>query len=273
MISSLSPARVRETLPPGRQRGRYVRAAPPAEGEEDFEIAVDATLRARAVESVGPGPAGSTVARGSVAERGAAAGGTGGGGLRKKVRRRPGGRLVVFVLDASESMAGRYQLAAAREAAVGLLRSDKTGHDRVAMVSFQGSEARVLLNPTRSSVRAAHAITEVSAAGSTPLAAGLAEAARLIRFDGMRSGQSARVLIVLSDGRGNVPLRRGGNAARDVARSAEEARRAATQVFVIDTAPAEQSHEEMGRLAKELDGSYHWIGGGNRASARRTSAN
>ena len=261
MISSLSPARVRETPPPGRQRGRYVRAAPPAEGEEDFEIAVDATLRARALEGAGPGAAGSDESAGSSV----AGGGTAAGGLRKKVRRKPGGRLVVFLVDASESMAGRYQLAAAREAAVGLLRSDKTGHDRVAMVSFQGSEAHVLLNPTRSSVRAAHALTEVTAAGSTPLAAGLAEAARLIRFDGMRSGQTARVLIVLSDGRGNVPLRRGGDAARDVARSAEEARRAATQAFVIDTAPAEQSHEDMRRLAVELEGSYHWIGSAARA--------
>jgi magnesium chelatase subunit D len=166
----------------------------------------------------------------------------------------------VFLVDASESMAGRYQLTAAREAAVGLLRSDKTGHDRVAIVSFQDQGARVLLNPTRSSVRAAHALTEMSPGGSTPLAAGLAEAARLVRFDAMRSGQTARVLIVLSDGRGNVPLREGGDAARDTARAAEEIRRTATASFVIDTAPAEQSHEDMRQLAAELDGSYHWIG-------------
>lgn len=259
---------MRETPPPGRQRGRYVRAAPPAEGEDDFEIAVDATLRARALERAGRRGAGG----GDPRAGGGVGAGAAGGALRKKVRRKPGGRLVVFLVDASESMAGRYQLAAAREAAVGLLRSDKTGHDRVAMVSFQGSEARVLLNPTRSSVRAAHALTEVTAAGSTPLAAGLAEAARLIRFDGMRSGQTARVLIVLSDGRGNVPLRRGGDAARDVARSAEEARRAATQAFVIDTAPAEQSHADMRRLADELDGSYHWIGSAHREFANQGAA-
>lgn len=251
MLSSLPPARMRETPPPGRQRGRYVRAAAPAQGEQDYEIAVDATLRARAVERAGHGGAGARDV------------------LRKKVRRRPGGRLVVFLVDSSESMAGRYQLAAAREAAVGLLRSDKTGHDRVAIVSFRGHEARVLLNPTRSSVRAARALTEVTAAGSTPLAAGLAEAARLIRFDGMRSGQTARVLIVLSDGRGNVPLREGGNAARDVIRSAEEARRAATRAFVIDTAPAEQPHEDMRRLAESLDADYHWIGSANRAGVHQ----
>lgn len=232
MLSSLPPARVRET-PPGRERGRYVRAAKPVAGEADYEVALDATLRARVVEP---------------------------GAIRKKVRRRPGGRLVVFLVDASESMAGRYQLAAAREAAVGVLRSDRTGHDRVAIISFQDRGARVLLNPTRSSVRAAHALTGVTAAGSTPLAAGLAEAVRLIRFDAMRSGQTARVLIILSDGRGNVPLREGGNAARDVERTAGEVARAATQSFVIDTAPAEQSHAEMQGLAGRLGGSYHWIG-------------
>jgi magnesium chelatase subunit D len=225
---------VRETPPPGRQRGRYVRAIAPSEGESDYEIAVDATLRARAAGESRP--------------------------LRKKIRRRPGGRLVVFLVDASESMAGRYQLGAAREAAVGLLRSDRTGHDRVAIVSFQDRGARVLLNPTRSSVRAAHALTEVTAAGSTPLAAGLAEAARVVRFDAMRSGQTARVLIVLSDGRGNVPLQEGGNAARDSRRAAEEVARAATRCFVIDTAPAEQSHEDMKQLAADLGGSYHWVG-------------
>lgn len=236
---------MRETPGPGRRRGRYVRAAPPGAGEEDFEVAVDATITARALE------------------RTARAGGQSGAeaaAVRKKVRRRPGGRLVVFLVDASESMAGRFQLAAAREAAVGVLRSDKTGHDRVAIVSFQERSARVLLNPTRSSVRAARALTAVNAAGSTPLAAGLAEAARLIRFDAMRSGQTARVLIVLSDGRGNVPLREGGDAARDVERTAGEVARAATRSFVIDTAPAEQSHFEMETLARHLQGSYHWIG-------------
>ncbi|MFP4065889.1 MAG: vWA domain-containing protein [Spirochaetaceae bacterium] len=218
-----------------------MRAVPPAEGEEEFEIAVDATLRARAADPEA-NPAGAAA-------------------WRKKLRRRPGGRLVVFLVDASESMAGRYQLRAAREAAVGLLRSDKTGHDRVAIVSFQDRGARVLLNPTRSSVRAAQALTEVTAAGSTPLAAGLAEAARVMRFDEMRSGQTARVLVILSDGRGNVPLREGGSAARDVASTAAEVRRAATRVFVVDTAPAEERHEDMRRLAEQLEGSYHWIGG------------
>jgi magnesium chelatase subunit D len=245
---------VREAPQPGRSRGKYVKAVRPAEGEEDFEIAVDATLRAQAAERA--------LGHRGARRREAGAPMPFATALRKKVRRLPGGRLVVFLVDASESMAGRYQLAAAREAAVGVLRSDKTGHDRVAIISFQGQTARVLLNPTRSSVRAAHALTEVSAGGSTPLAAGLAEAARLMRFDAMRSGQTARVLIVLSDGRGNVPLREGGTAARDVRRTAGEIRRESTQAFVIDTAPAEQSHEEMKQLAEQLAGSYHWIGSG-----------
>ncbi len=81
-----------------------------------------------------------------------------------------------------------------------------------------------------------------------------------MRFDAMRSGQAARVLIVLSDGRGNVPLREGGNAGRDVARAAAELRRTATHSVVIDTAPGEESHEQMQKLAAQLQGPYHWIG-------------
>ena len=167
---------------------------------------------------------------------------------------------MVFLVDASESMAGRYQLAAAREAAVGLLRSDATGHDRVAIISFQDRRARVLLNPTRSSVRAAHMLTEIRPSGATPLAAGLAVAARLMRADAMRAGHAARVLIILSDGRGNVPLREGGDARRDVGRAAREITRLATQSVVVDTAPAEEAHEDMQGLARTLSGNYHWLG-------------
>ena len=255
MLSTLPPTRAREEQQQGRERGRYVRSAPPREGETQFEIAVDATLRARAVERAFAGSE-SAAGLGRVGQREKPTR----PGLRKKVRRRPGGRLVVFLVDASESMSGRYQLVAAREAAVGMLRSDKTGHDRGAIVSFQNRSARVLLNPTRSSIRAARTLGEVSPRGSTPLAAGLAKAGRVMRFEAMRSGQGARVLIVLSDGRGNVALSEGGNARRDTARAAEELRRIATHSVVVDTAPAEEGHEEMQALTDRLRGSYHWIG-------------
>ncbi len=143
---------------------------------------------------------------------------------------------------------------------MGLLRSDKTSHDRVAIISFQDRSARVLLGPTRSTHRVRRALTEVYPGGSTPLAAGLAEAARLIRVDAMRSRHTASVLLLLSDGRGNVPFRNGGNAAQDAARGAEELVRAGTYCVVVDTAPAEESHDAPRALAEALSGAYHWIG-------------
>lgn len=121
--------------------------------------------------------------------------------LRWAYRRRPSGRLTVFVVDASGSMA-KDSIRRAKAEAVGLLDVAYQRRDRVAIVLVSGRRATVGLHPTRSAERARHCLRRLPAGGGTPLASGMVLAAELAR-----AWEPAAVEVVLfTDGRANVGL-------------------------------------------------------------------
>ncbi len=132
--------------------------------------------------------------------------GAGGGGpviaeedLYVPERRRPEARLVVFVVDASGSMGVEARIEAARRAVMSLLVDAYQRRDRVALVTFAGERATVVLRPTASTEVARARLAQVATGGRTPLAAGLKEAGAVVA-EGARGGLKP-LLVVLSDGR------------------------------------------------------------------------
>lgn len=120
--------------------------------------------------------------------------------LRTAVREEPVARTIVLCFDLSGSMGAPERAAAASGTALGLLTDAYEQRDRVALVTFRGDGAQVVLSPTASVEVARNRLGELATGGTTPLAAGLAEASAVAH---RATGGDEAFLVVLTDGRAN----------------------------------------------------------------------
>lgn len=140
--------------------------------------------------------------------------------LRGAVRVGREANLVVFVVDASGSMAARDRITAVRGATLSLLRDAYQRRDKLAVIAFRQDHARVLLPPTSSAHIAHRRLSTFETGGQTPLAEGLLAARDMVRRERVRDPARRPLIVVLTDGRatgGPDPVGRSGAAARTLA--------------------------------------------------------
>ncbi|GAA4950805.1 putative cobaltochelatase [Streptomonospora halophila] len=123
------------------------------------------------------------------------------GDLRESVREGREGNLVLFCVDASGSMAARQRMRAVKGAVLSLLLDAYQRRDKVGLVTFRGTGAQVELPPTSSVEAGARRLRELRTGGRTPLAAGLARAAEVLRVERLRDAARRALLVVVTDGR------------------------------------------------------------------------
>jgi magnesium chelatase subunit D len=158
--------------------------------------------------------------------------------LRKNLREGREGNLVLFVVDASGSMAARSRMAAVKGAVLSLLTDAYQRRDKVGLVSFRGEGARVLLPPTSGVELAASRLAVLPTGGRTPLAAGLEKAAEVLKRERTREKERRPLLVILTDGRATAgPDPRGAAAAL---------RRLGAASVVVDT---EEGYVRLGMAA------------------------
>jgi magnesium chelatase subunit D len=155
--------------------------------------------------------------------------------LRDKVRVRPAQHLILFVVDASRSMGARKRMAQTKGAVLSLLVDAYQKRDRVGLITFGGRSARLALPPTRSVRVAARYLAELPIGGLTPLAHGLALAGRVVAQTRRREPGVVPLVVLLTDGRGNVALEPGGHPSSDALSHARLLAREAVAGLVIDT--------------------------------------
>jgi magnesium chelatase subunit D len=174
-----------------RKRGRYIQARP-ANGKTS-DIAFDATLRAAAPfqQERDTGKMAFAVRKQD---------------LQRKIRVKRQANLVLFVVDASWSMAVAERMQATKGAIVSLLTDAYQRRDRVGLVVFQKNRAHLILPPTNSVQLAQRALADIPVGGKTPLAAGLALAFHVFNQDKLSHPDVLPLMILLTDGAGNVSM-------------------------------------------------------------------
>ena len=176
-----------------RKRGRYVQSRP-AGGKAD-DLAFDATMRAAA-----------PFQKERSAQRKRVAFAIRPGDYQRKVRVRKAANLVLFLVDASWSMAVAERMAATKGAILSLLTDAYQRRDQVGLIVFQKDRATLILPPTNSVNLAQRALADIPVGGKTPLSAGLHLSQQVLWRAKTLHPDIMPLLIILTDGAGNVSL-------------------------------------------------------------------
>ncbi|MEU6055285.1 putative cobaltochelatase [Streptomyces xanthochromogenes] len=170
--------------------------------------------------------------------------------LRQATREGREGNLVLFVVDASGSMAARQRMSAVKGAVLSLLLDAYQRRDKVGLITFRGKDAELALPPTSSVDAAAARLESLPTGGRTPLAAGLLKAHDVLRVERLRDPSRRPLLVVVTDGRatgGPEPVALGARAARLHAGEG-------TASVVVDCESGMVRLGLAGELARELGG-------------------
>lgn len=204
-------------------------------------IAVDATVRAAA-------------RNGSVADDGSLS--IKSTDVMEKVYQRRTGVTIVFLVDASGSMGAKKRMSAVKGAMLSILTDAYQKRDRVALVTFRGPGAEILVPPTNSVELAKKRMEIMPTGGKTPLAKGLAVAERLMLNERVKRPKDLYLLVVISDGRGNIPLVKDNDPTEDCLRMCTSIRENRFRTLFLDS---EQGMIKLGlakKMADALDAKY-----------------
>jgi magnesium chelatase subunit D len=157
--------------------------------------------------------------------------------LRDRIREKRQGTLIVLVVDASSSMGASRRMTEAKGAVLSFLLDAYQKRDRIAFVAFRGDGASLLLPPTGSPERAYRLLEDLPTGGKTPLAHGLFAGYRCIESELRKTPATLALLVVISDGRTNVPFRAGKPLAEALDMAARIALDSRVKSFVVDTEP------------------------------------
>lgn len=176
-----------------RKRGRYIQARPAMGKTED--LAFDATMRAAAPHQ-----------RDRSEQRKRVAFAIQSSDFQRKIRVKKASNLVLFVVDASWSMAVAERMSATKGAILSLLTDAYQRRDRVGLVVFQKNRATLILPPTNSVQLAQRALGDIPVGGKTPLSAGLFMAHQVVQRERILHPDVNPLIILLTDGAGNVSM-------------------------------------------------------------------
>jgi magnesium chelatase subunit D len=210
-------------------RGRVVRAVP---DQNPSSLAVGATLRSAALR----GSNDFQVTKDD---------------LHQQIRSGKNANLILFVVDASGSMAAQRRMEAVKGAVLSLLTDAYQQRDEVSVISFRGESAQLLLSPTRSVDLAERNLRELPTGGRTPLPHALSVALETLEKTSMPP-----LLVLLSDGKANVALTDGNDPWQESLRFAGLLAERGVPALVLDTETGYLRLGKARQLAQAIGAEY-----------------
>ncbi|MCV4230887.1 VWA domain-containing protein [Virgibacillus sp. LDC1] len=182
--------------------------------------------------------------------------------LRQKKRENRVGATLLFVVDASGSMAARKRMTAVKGAILSLLQDAYEKRDRIGMIAFRNNGAELILPVTRSIEAASKQLREIPTGGKTPLADGLVHAYKVLHTEKRRNNDTLPIMIIVTDGRANessIGLTAYADIWNECLEAAKLIHAAGIRCLVLDT---EQGFVKLGRsreLADALGAEYRFL--------------
>jgi magnesium chelatase subunit D len=221
----------KRTVVPDSKRGAYIRPAPLQNGSA---IAADATI----LHALQRNPEELQI---TMAD------------LQQKQRKSKVSNLILFVVDASGSMAASKRMEAVKGTVLQLLTDAYQKRDTVGVIAFRGIDAKILLHPTQSIERAEEAMRSLPTGGRTPLPHALQTAMNLAD---QYSSNHHPVLIILTDGKANVALEAEGDPWAQTLELAARLKNSNVQSLIVNTESNFVNLNRAEELAKVLGAQY-----------------
>ncbi|UAL07416.1 MAG: VWA domain-containing protein [Candidatus Methanogranum gryphiswaldense] len=176
--------------------------------------------------------------------------------LREKVRERRSGCTLIFLVDASGSLGVKRRMATVKGAILSMLRESYVKRDRIGLIAFRRDSADVILPPTRSVEYSYKKLEELPTGGKTPLGEALNKVDDYMNsYARCHTGERCFVILV-TDGRANVPLKEGTDANDEVQRIAKKIKIPGIRWIVVDAGISYPHFDNAERLAENLNARY-----------------
>ncbi len=175
--------------------------------------------------------------------------------IREKVREKRTGSTILFVVDASGSMGAQKRMGAVKGAIMSLLNDAYQKRDSVGMVAFRKEEAEMILGITRSVDLAHKKLKDLPTGGKTPLSLGLHRGYEILKAAKKKDPDIIPVMVLLSDGRGNVSME-GGDPFKEALKISDKIAYEGIQSIVIDTEQDFIKLKLVEDIAKTMKASY-----------------
>ena len=176
--------------------------------------------------------------------------------IREKVRERRSGCTIMFLVDASGSLGVRKRMSTVKGAILSMLRDSYVKRDRIGLMAFRRDGAEVILPPTKSVEYSYNRLEELPTGGKTPLSEALVTVDEyMTAYARCHIGERCYIVLV-TDGRANVPLTPGANANEEVQKMAEDMTIPSVKWIVVDASTGFPHFDNAERLAMKLGARY-----------------
>jgi len=176
--------------------------------------------------------------------------------LMKKILVGKGGSSILFIVDASGSMGVEELMKSTKNLVLGLLNDAYQKRERVGMLVFRGTQAKMVLPFTNSVTSAKNHLKNIKTGGKTPLSLAVKKAVEEILLERKKYPKNENIILFFTDGRANISINNK-DPFEEALHYGERLVQLKCKIFIIDTDPTWISYPYAKELATKISAKYY----------------